>query len=93
MTANYLRCDVLLAVLFWSFALPSVCAADQSKDLTREFIDGRRLTFSTKDHPKARGANFTIAYPSSWKAAEGERPHIVQKFVSEGGRGFEIVMI
>ncbi|RJP40637.1 MAG: hypothetical protein C4547_02180, partial [Phycisphaerales bacterium] len=33
------------------------------------------------------------AYPSSWKAAEGERPHIVQKFVSEGGRGFEIVMI
>ena len=67
-------------------------AAD-SKTSTREFIDGHRYTFSTKDHPKAKGVHFTIALPNSWAAAEGDRPNIVQKFVSEGGRGFESVMI
>lgn len=59
----------------------------------REFLDGSRTTFSTKGHPKAKGVNLTIAYPNSWAAAEGERPNIVQKFVSEGGRGLELAMI
>lgn len=60
---------------------------------TREFLDGHRYTFSTKDHPKAKGAHFTIALPNSWAAAEGNRPNIVQKFISEGRRGLESLMI
>jgi hypothetical protein len=65
----------------------------QSADATRKFLDGHRATFSTRDHLKAKGVNFTIAYPSGWLASEGERPNIVQKFVSEGGRGLEMAMI
>lgn len=65
----------------------------QSGDATREFLAGHRTTFSTKGHPKAGGVDLSIAYPNSWAAAEGERPHIVQKFVSEGGHGLESVMI
>jgi len=36
--------------------------------------------FSTNNHPKAKGINITIEHPKTWKAKEGERPNIVQKF-------------
>lgn len=65
----------------------------QSADSAREFLDARRTTFSTQGHPKAKGIHLTVSYPSSWAAAEGERPNIVQKFVSKGGRGSEAAMI
>lgn len=87
---------VVVRRLLTSFALLLAipfCALADSTTSTREFLDGHRSTFSTKDHPKAKGVNFTIAYPSTWAAAEGERPNIVQKFVSEGGRGLEVAMI
>jgi hypothetical protein len=58
-----------------------------------EFLDGSRATFTTEGHPKAKSVNFKISYPNSWAAAEGERPNIVQKFVSEGGNGLEMAMI
>ncbi|MEX0777836.1 MAG: DUF805 domain-containing protein [Phycisphaeraceae bacterium] len=75
-------------------AIP-LCAFADGASSTREFLflDGHRSTFSTKGHPKAKGANFTIAYPSSWAAEEGVRPNIVQKFTSEGGRGLETMMV
>ena len=59
----------------------------------KEFIDGKRTKFSTQGHAKAKGLEMTVAYPKSWAAKEGERPNIVQKFVSDGGRGLEMVMI
>jgi hypothetical protein len=72
--------------------LPSTLLA-QPVAPVREFIDGGRTTFSTNDHPKTKGVNFTIAYPNSWAAAEGDRPNIVQKFTSEAGRGLEMAVI
>ena len=39
------------------------------------------LLFSSLGHPKAAGLDFTIKYPTSWNAQEGNRPHIVQKFL------------
>jgi hypothetical protein len=44
-------------------------------------------SFSTEGHPKAQGLGITLKNPSSWVAREGERPHIVKKFVdSENGQ-------
>lgn len=82
----------LIALAFIVLLQPSILLA-QSAEPAREFLDGSRTTFSTKGHPKAKGVNFTVAYPNSWAAAEGERPNIVQKFVSEGGGGLEMAMI
>src|SRR3712207_8254560 len=31
--------------------------------------------------------------PSGWRAGEGERPNIVQKFINQSGSGLEMVMI
>jgi len=58
-----------------------------------EFAKGDFEYYSTKGHPKAKGTSFTLKHPKSWLAREGEHPNILQKFVSEQGRGLEIAMI
>jgi len=68
--------------------ISSVHAQSLSEDAVA-FQNGTAPKFSTKGHPKSKGAVFTIKYPPSWKAKEGERPNIVQMFVSESGRGLE----
>lgn len=83
---------IVLSIAILLSLLPSTLLA-QTADPAREFLDGHRTIFSTKGHAKAKSVNFTIAYPNSWAAAEGERPNIVQKFVSESGRGLESAMI
>lgn len=52
-----------------------------------EFAEGFRQTFRTKGHPKAKGADFSIAFPASWGKREGYRPNIVQVFGSGNGNG------
>jgi hypothetical protein len=61
----------ILAAVFLS-VLP-LCAYAQAPRMT---------TFNAAGHPKARGITFTIAYPPTWDAREGKRPHVVQMFVS-----------
>jgi hypothetical protein len=69
--------------------------------LTYQFIDrpedevvrGYSRVYRTKGHPKAKGVDFQIRYPASWRPAEGERPNIIQKFVSENGRGLESILL
>lgn len=58
-----------------------------------EFTRGYKRVFRTAGHPKAKGADFQVSYPASWRGSEGERPNIIQKFVSENGRGLEMAML
>lgn len=76
-----------------SLLLSSMPSLAQSADPTREIFDNSREVFNTEGHPKAKGVNLRIAYPESWQAKEGERPNIVQKFVSEAGSGREFALI
>jgi hypothetical protein len=38
------------------------------------------MRYDSRGHPKAKGVWVAVKYPSGWKAQEGERPNIVQKF-------------
>ena len=58
-----------------------------------EFAKGAATKFTTRGHPKSKGVVFTFKYPSGWRAAEGERPNIVQKFIGQSGSGLEMVLI
>lgn len=58
-----------------------------------EVARGYSRIFRTKDHPKAKGVDFQIRYPISWRPGEGERPNIIHKFVSENGRGLEMILL
>jgi len=41
--------------------------------------------YSTKGHPKAKGVEMRLGYPKGWKQEEGDRPNVVQKFISPKG--------
>lgn len=57
------------------------------------FSDGYTKEYRSKNSAKAKGVDLAIEYPASWKADEGRRPNVVQKFTSENGHGLEIVTI
>lgn len=56
-----------------------------------EFSDGYRQRFSSDGHKKSLGIKLVLQAPKSWKAKEGERPHILQKWVSQNGTGLEMM--
>jgi len=58
-----------------------------------EFIEGHRQTFKTEGHKKAQDIKLVLQVPKSWKAKEGNRPHIVQKWVSANGTGLEMMLL
>jgi hypothetical protein len=37
--------------------------------------------YNSRGHPNANGLEIRLMYPADWEAAEGIRPHIVQRFV------------
>ena len=63
------------------------------KNPEREFLDGFKYKYTKTGSGKAKGVAFSIESPKSWVAKRGNRPNIVQKFVSENGRGTEIFLI
>lgn len=50
----------------------------------KEFNSGVIKKYSTKGETKSNGIDLIIKYPSSWKSIEGERPHVLRKFVQQG---------
>ncbi len=58
-----------------------------------ELAAGFKSKYESDGVGKADTVKFKLEYPSSWSAADGERPHIVKKFVSEAGRGPETALV
>lgn len=59
----------------------------------REFLDGFKVRFTSDGSGKAKSVRFHLDYPKSWSSADGDRPNVVRKFVSQNGRGFEIITV
>jgi len=58
-----------------------------------EFLDGYKYKYTSDGSGKAKGVAFSIESPKTWAAQEGNRPNVVQKFLSENGRGLEGFLI
>lgn len=58
-----------------------------------EFTDRFRQRYETDGMGKSQGIKMNLQLPRSWLGADGERPHIVQKWVSENGTGLEIILL
>ncbi len=68
----------LIPALFigWgTIAMPGV------RDDVAAFKTNNVKRFTTKGHKKAGTLELSFKYPSNWAMSEGERPHIVQKFI------------
>lgn len=75
------------------FGLIVLCAFGGPTNDFQLFREGETLVWDSSGHEKAKGIRMKISYPRTWKASEGSRPNIVQKFASDGGLGKEMVMI
>lgn len=73
--------------------LEFLLAVTFQKAPVREFSNGFRQRYETDGTGKSRGLIVRLQLPRSWLAKEGERPHIVQKWVSQHGTGLEMLML
>jgi hypothetical protein len=76
-----------------STVLETLLAFQYANHPHEEFLNGFTQTFSTKNHPKGRNSDCLIRVPISWRADEGNRPHIVQKFRDEFGNGRQLFVM
>ncbi len=58
----------------------------------QEFLDGYRYTYRNNGVGKSKGVKFTIKVPKTWIAKDGNRPNIVQKFVSHSGANILVLI-
>lgn len=58
-----------------------------------EFADGFRQRFRTDGAGKSQGIRLALQLPRSWLGKDGERPHIVQTWTSEGGTGGTMIAL
>jgi hypothetical protein len=89
-SVNAARFGTLLAA---ALLYGGIATAQAAQSPVAEFANGSVVRFSTRGHVKSKGAVFSMKVPKSWASLEGERPNIVQKFVSENGKGLEMAMI
>ena len=61
--------------------------------LVQEFASGKKTRFTTKGHSKSMGLTITLDYPASWQEKDGDRPHIVKKFVPKAGGESETALL
>ncbi len=51
------------------------------------------ITYSSAGHPKSNGMEIQLKIPLSWRREEGNRPHIISKWVSQDGSGDMIITL
>lgn len=52
-----------------------------------EMIDRKTIRYTSEGNPKAKGVNFSLSVPISWRQSEADRPNTVQQWVSQNGSG------
>lgn len=77
---------LLLASIAASLLLPATGAIAQADGLA-DFRANQTVRFAAQGHAKAKGLDFTIRHPRSWRAQEADRPNTVQSFTSTDGSG------
>lgn len=87
MTRKFYSC-ILLCVFFLQ-----TNAQTLEEQSVNKFNSGALTKYSTKGETKSKGLDLIIKYPSSWKSLEGERPHVLRKFVQPGSYVLAILII
>jgi hypothetical protein len=59
----------------------------------REQAAGFSQHYSTAGHPKAKGLTLNFKLPASWHKKEGDRPNIINKFISYNGNEIILFMV
>lgn len=68
-----------ILILFLLVTLYHHAVSQANSDLSN-YSKGFTNTFRSKGHSKAKGLDISIKYLKDWKAEEGSRPNVVQRF-------------
>jgi len=85
------RVPYKLAITLVACFLPALAFGESP--LVQEFASGKKTRFTTKGHSKSMGLTITLDYPDKWQEKEGDRPHIVKKFVPKLGGESETALL
>lgn len=85
-----MKTKVLVAVVAILIAIQATAGPKEDFDL---FRNGEKLVWDSTGHVKAKGVRMKISHPRTWKAAEGDRPNIVQKFIGDPVRGMTMMVM
>ena len=85
-----MKTRITLIALICCWAVSATAGTKEDFEL---FRNGEKLVWDSTGHEKAKGIRMKVSYPRTWKAAEGSRPNIVQKFASDSGRGVEMLLV
>jgi ethanolamine utilization microcompartment shell protein EutS len=72
--------NTILFIIGIFLASNSFSQSYEQRSIT-EFQSGKVSKYSTFGLGKSNGLKLHIKYPQSWKSYDGERPHVVKKFV------------
>lgn len=67
-----------------------VCVHAWGQTPAKDFVNGKRLSYSTAGNEKAKGVDVTFEYPASWRAEDGKRANTLVQVTSKGGKGLEL---
>lgn len=73
--------------------LEYLLAVEYQNNSLREFVEGFRQRFQTDGGGKSQGLKINLQLPKSWTGKDGERPHIVQKWVSLNSDYTELIQL
>lgn len=72
-------------------ALENILALRYQDQPAAEIADGFARRFESAGHPKSRGIHVALELPRSWRQEEGDRPHIVQKWIRPLPQGMTMI--
>ena len=85
------RAFITLTLILTSF-VNIYCQTEEEKSV-KEFSSGQRNKFSSNGEGKSQGLKIHIKYPKSWTSKEGDRPHVLRKFVQSDNYALAIVVV
>ncbi len=85
-------------IRFFLLAIATCISVDtysqkSEEESVKEFAAGKRTKFSSNGEGKSKGLKVHMKYPKSWTSIEGDRPHIVRKFVQPDNYALALIFI
>ena len=73
--------------------LENLLAVKYKNEPVQEYVDGYRQRYKTDGLGKSQGVKLILQLPYSWIEKDGERPHIVKKWINLNGVSSGIIML
>ncbi|MBE2897161.1 hypothetical protein HPC38_09820 [Pasteurellaceae bacterium HPA106] len=94
--SKYIKCilaSILIVIIEYPcFSATTYAATPRNYNPVEEF-NSNTYTYNNDGAGKAQGIKFSLKIPKSWEAKDGNRPHVVKKFINKQGDTFAVYLV